>query len=94
MTRAGGTTKQPFGLIAVEASLATNLLAAIPTEQVIFCSSSTRARIYSPIKVGVPSRRLAPLTSRKASSKEMASTSGVTSEKISMTASLTSLYLW
>ena len=94
ITRSGGTNKQPFGLIAVDASFAKNLLDAIPTEQVIFCSSSTRARICSAIKVGVPNLLFAPLTSRKASSSEIASTSGVISENISITASLTSLYLW
>jgi hypothetical protein len=68
-----------------DASFATNLVLATPTEQVTPCSSSTVARIHSPIWRGDPSRRAAPRTSRKASSSEIGSTSGVTERKTSMT---------
>jgi len=65
--------------------LATETEPATPTEQVIRCSSATRARMCSAISRGVPSRRVAPETSRNASSSETASTSGVTCRKISIT---------
>ena len=39
MTSGGRTTSSPSGLARVEASLATNLVPATPTEQVIPCSS-------------------------------------------------------
>ena len=84
-TPSGGTTISPSGLAIDEASLATNLLAATPTEQVMPCSSATRLRISSPIAAGGPSRRTAPETSRNASSRDSGSTSGVTSAKTAMT---------
>jgi hypothetical protein len=69
----------------VEASLATNLLPATPTEQVMPCSSKTRPRMYSPIATGSPSRRPAPETSRNASSRLSGSTSGVIERNSAMT---------
>ena len=83
--RSRGTTSSPSGLAGVEASLATNLVGATPTEQVMPCSSGTGARIVSPISAGRPSSRPAPATSRNASSRESGSTSGVTERNISMT---------
>jgi hypothetical protein len=59
----------------------------MPTEQVMPCSSSTVARIHSPICDGEPSRRCAPLTSRNASSSEIGSTSGVIERNTAMTPS-------
>jgi hypothetical protein len=90
MTSAGRTTSSPSGLDAVEASLATNLVGATPTEQVMPCSSKTRARMYSPISAASPSRRPAPATSRKASSRDSGSTSGVIDRNSAMTARDTS----
>ncbi len=68
------------------ASLATDTEAATPTEQVIRCSSWMTARSCSAICNGEPSRLVAPRTSRNASSSEIASTSGVTLRKFSITA--------
>ena len=68
-----------------EASLATNLVVATPTEQVIPCCSLTWARISWPIWAGLPRRRSAPETSRNASSSASGSTSGVTARKMAMT---------
>ena len=80
-----GTTSSPSGLARADASLATNFVAATPTEQVMPCSSTTRARISSPIARAPPRRRRAPPTSRNASSRASGSTSGVTDRKISIT---------
>ena len=87
-----GTTSSPSGLARPEASLATNFVAATPTEQVIRCSSATRSRSSRAISAGGPSRRTAPATSRKASSRLSGSTAGVTDRKISMTPRETSAY--
>ncbi len=84
-TPAAGTTSRPSGLLRVEASLATNFVDAMPTEQVMPCSSATRSRISWPITAGRPSRRTAPETSRKASSRDNGSTIGVIDRKISIT---------
>jgi len=65
--------------------LATNLVDATPTEQVMPCSSCTVVRISSPISAGDPSRRSAPRTSRNASSRLSGSTAGVIEEKIAIT---------
>ena len=67
------------------ASLATDTDAATPTEQVMPCSSWIVERSRSAIRTGDPSRRVEPRTSRNASSSEIASTSGVTSRKVSIT---------
>ena len=89
-TSSRGTTTIPSGLARPEASLATNLVAATPTEQVMPCSScdgvAERARRSAP---GEPSRRTAPDTSRNASSSESGSTTGVTERKVSITAAET-----
>jgi len=61
------------------------LVLATPTEQVMRCSSATRSRISAPIWVGDPRRRIAPDTSRNASSRDRGSTSGVMDRKISIT---------
>jgi hypothetical protein len=85
-TSSRGTTSMPSGLHSPEASLATNLVDATPTEQVIPWAASTRARMSAPIRAGVtPNRRSAPDTSRNASSRLSGSTSGVMSRKIDMT---------
>ena len=77
-TSAAGTTSIPSGLLTVDASLATNLVVATPTEQVSPYWSRTLARIRRAMLAGGPSRRMAPATSRNASSRESGSTSGVT----------------
>jgi hypothetical protein len=81
-----GTTTIASGFAMPDASLATNLTSATPTEQLSPCSAVTRRRISAPMRPGVvSSRRSAPRTSRKASSKLRGSTKGVNSWKIAMT---------
>ena len=82
----------PSGLDRVDASLAMNLDGATPTEQVMPCCSAIVARISAPIPAGGPSRRMAPDTSRNASSSASGSTSGVTDRKTSMTSRDTAAY--
>ena len=89
----GEISSIPFGLHLLDANFAINLVLAIPTEQVIPSWLSTFWRMADPISRGVPSRRLAPATSRNASSTEIGSTKGVKFRKISITFSDTSLYL-
>ena len=79
-----------FGFAASEASFAVSFRGATPTEQVRPCSSSTRRRISAAIVGPSPSNRCAPETSRKASSSEIPSTSGVTLRNTSNTAALSS----
>ena len=87
-----GMTAIPSGLAETEASLATNLVVATPTEQVICCWARTWARISSPIAAGRPSRRTAPDTSRNASSRASGSTSGVIVRNRAMTSRDTTEY--
>jgi len=91
MTRSAGTTSNPSGLHWVEASFATNLVGATPTEQVMPCSSCTCARIISAIARGGPWVRRAPETSRKASSRPSTSTREVIAVNSSMTEADTSV---
>ena len=84
-TRSGGTSSNPSGLPWAEAILASEVVAAPPTVQAMPCSSATRARMSSATARGPPRRRRAPRTSRKASSSDTGSTSGVTDRKISIT---------
>ena len=81
-----GTRSTPSGLAIPEASLATNFVAAIPTEHVTPCSARTRSRMRAATTDGGPTRRRAPETSRKASSMLTCSTRSVASPKISITA--------
>ena len=69
-----------------------NLDGAIPTEQVMPSLASTWRRISTAISRPVPSNLRAPVTSRKASSSEIGSTSGVNESKISITFAETSEY--
>jgi hypothetical protein len=69
-----------------EASLASWVVSATPTEQVTRCSSKIRIRRYSPIWAGDPNRRSDPDTSRKASSIDNVSTLGVMLRNVSITA--------
>ena len=66
--------------------MATNFVGATPTEQVMPCSSWMVSRISWPILAGLPSRRTAPDTSRKASSRDNGSTTGVIVSKVAITA--------
>jgi hypothetical protein len=77
-------------LAASEASLATSFEVATPTEQVSRSSSSTRWRMARPMLGPSPIERRAPVTSRKASSRLIGSTSGVNEWKIAITRALTS----
>ena len=61
-----------------------NFDGAIPTEHVMPSWLSTFARIAVAISRPVPNNRLAPVTSKKASSTETGSTFGVKLSKISM----------
>ena len=79
------------GLASWEASLARNLLGATPTEQVRCSWSNTARRMSWPAAAPVPHRRMAPVRSRKASSSDSGSTSGVYERNSSMTRPLTSL---
>ena len=72
------TSTSPSGLAARDATLATNLVGPMPTEQVICCSSATTARTCSPITAGGPNIRVEPVRSRYASSIEADSTTEVT----------------
>src|SRR5690606_41299152 len=85
VTAAGGTTTTPSGLALLLASLATDTVAATPTEQVIPCSSWIVERSHSAMSAGVPSLLVAPRTSRNAASREIDSTTGVTPRKVSIT---------
>jgi hypothetical protein len=67
------------------------VVAATPTEQLMPCSSAIRVRSCSATCAGLPSRRRAPDTSRNASSSDIASTSGVTDRKVSITAADTAV---
>ena len=89
---AAGTTSSPSGLQRADAILATNLIGATPTEQVMPCWSLTCALMSCAIRAGAPSRRCAPATSRNASSSDSGSTSGVIERKMAMTSLETSPY--
>jgi hypothetical protein len=82
----------PSGLLTALATLARNLVRATPTEMASPTSARTRARSRTAISSGVPAIRRSPPTSRKASSIEIPSTSGVVSRKIAKTALLASEY--
>src|ERR1035441_3587018 len=78
---ASGPLADAIGLAALEASLASNLQRAIPTEHDSFRSSLTSARIASAISMLEPNSRWPPDTSRNASSNEIGSMSGVNTSK-------------
>lgn len=78
------------GLAAREASLATSFDRPTPTEQSSASSSRTRSRTRWAITSGGPSSRRAPVTSRKASSSPIGSTSGVVEVRISRSCPLNS----
>src|SRR5207248_11109352 len=63
------------GLAASDASLASSLLVAAPTDAERCSSSPIRDRTSAPMTSGSPSRRWAPPTSRKASSRSEEHTS-------------------
>ncbi len=86
----GSTTSSPSGLASSLAILASIFVVATPTDATRPVSSRTRARMSVAISAPVPWRRRAPRASRKASSSEMGSTSGVYERRIAMTARLAS----
>ena len=67
-------------------------MVAMPTEMGRPASSRTRRRIERAMWTGSPKRRMAPATSRKASSIEIGSTRGVKCSNTAMTALLASTY--
>ena len=75
-SRPGGTSSSPSGLASWLATFARNLVRAMPTVIGSPTRSRTSVRSRAAICTGVPDTRLNPLTSRNASSTEMASTSG------------------
>ena len=80
-----GTTVRPSGLFMSLASFARNLLPATPTEE--DNPTSQRMRRFSSFAMATaspPHRCNAPLTSKKASSRDNGSTSGVNDSKIRM----------
>ena len=79
-----------FGFAASDASFATSFVLATPTEQARPSRSRTSDRTWAAISPPEPSRRRAPVTSRKASSNAIGSTSGVTAWKIWCTSALVS----
>ena len=87
-SRSGGTISSPSGLASWLATLARNLVRAIPTVIGRPTSSRTRSRSRAPICTGVPETRRNPDTSRNASSTDSASTSGLVSWNTSKTAAL------
>ena len=80
-----GMRSSPSGLAWDEASLATNLVEAMPTDAGTPTRRRTSVRIHLPMVTGEPKRRRAPLTSRKASSMLTFSRTGVTSARTDMT---------
>ncbi len=87
-----GTSSNPSGFATALATLARNLVRAMPTVMGRPTSLATRARNVRPISTGAPRMRRSPATSRNASSTEMPSTSGVVSWKIANTRRLASVY--
>ena len=81
--RAAGMSSMPFGLALVEAILATNLLQAMPTEQVTLNRSATCCRIHAPIALGLSHSSSAPDTSIYPSSTETCSNWSVMVRKTS-----------
>ena len=79
------------GLAAFEASLAISLLRPTPTEQSKRSSAATRRRISTAMVGPSPNSCCDPVTSRKASSSEIPSTSGVTERKMACNRSLSSM---
>jgi hypothetical protein len=75
----------PSGLHRAEANFAMNLVGATPTEQVNPSVAWISARILAAITAGRPSSRIAPLTSRNASSSDNGSTTGLTSRSTAIT---------
>ena len=82
-TASAGTSTRPSGLATSLAIFATSFTGAMPTEQASPVSARTSARNRSARARGGPNSRSVPVTSRKASSSERPSTSGVKRRKIS-----------
>ena len=85
-----GPFADAIGFAALEASFASSLLRAIPTEHASFRSSLTRARIASAISMLEPNSLWPPETSRNASSRAIGSIIGVNSSNTSCSRWLTS----
>ena len=79
-------------MLTALATLARNFVAATPTEMGRPTCSRTSRRSRSAIALGKPDTRRRPATSRKASSIESGSTSGVVLSNTSKTARLASTY--
>ena len=91
-SRSGGTSSRPSGLASWLATLARNLVRAMPTVMGSPTRSRTAARSWAAICTGVPDTLPSPPTSRKASSTDTGSTRGVVSRNTSNTAALASEY--
>ncbi len=88
----GSTTTSPSGFWRSEAILATSFVVATPTEIVRSTDDVTSSLIRRPIAAPSPNRTREPVTSRKASSIEIGSTSGVNRRRTAITALLASVY--
>ena len=80
-----GMRRRPSGLACEEAILATDLVAAMPTDAGRPTASRMRVRMRRAMWVGEPRRRREPATSRNASSMETCSRAGVIVARIPMT---------
>ncbi len=87
------TTTSPSGLRRSDATFATNLLAATPTDAVSRSDAAMRALIARATAGPSPWSPSVPVTSRNASSMETGSSSGVKSARIAMTSRETPAYL-
>ena len=85
-----GTIVSPSGLSRSEATFAQYLLLATPIEIVSCVRSRTSWRILFAIATPSPKSSALPVTSRKASSSDSGSTSGVTLSKTARTSRATS----
>ena len=83
-----GTTRSPSGLAMALATLARYLVRATPTEMGRPARSRTSRRSWAAMVDGRPRMRRSPPTSRKASSMDTPSTSGVVSAKTAKTSLL------
>ena len=91
-TSSGRITRKPSGLSMSLASLAMNLELATPTDATSPVSRRMSRLIARPISAGSPPEYSQPVTSRKASSSESGSTSGVYERKIDMILRLSAVY--
>jgi hypothetical protein len=86
------TTTSPFGFRRSEATFATNLLAATPTDAVSRSDPAIRALMARATAGPSPWSPSVPVTSRNASSMETGSSSGVKAARMAITSWETAAY--